>query len=103
MARNPGSSDGSAPVIGDLPTGTSGSRPRTPRRGDQVAGVALDGTRSPEMAARNAEALMAQALVNSGAADSDGAGPVPGLGAPWGPGSSSGNTWSDPSSQRAQG
>jgi hypothetical protein len=99
MARNPRGGDGSAPVIGELGGGGGGSRPRTARRGERVAGVVLDGARSKEMAARNAEALEAQRLHNSGASDSDGAGPVPGLGAPWGPSSSSGNTWSDPSSQ----
>jgi hypothetical protein len=74
-----GSGDGSASVRGldELLAGSGGAKqPRRPRRGDQMTGVTLDGTRSVEMAARNAEAVEAQRLVNSGAANSDGAGPV---------------------------
>lgn len=97
----PGSSDGSAPAHGEIIGEASGARPRTPRRGDQTTGLALDGTRSPETRMVNDAARMAQGLVNSGAADSDGAAPVRGLdgllsgGGPRG----SGSTWADPSSQ----
>jgi hypothetical protein len=77
MTRNPGSSDGSAPAIGELLTGTSGSRPRTPRRGDRVAGLVADPTSSPEMRLHNDAARAAAALHNSGVSDGDG--PVPGL------------------------
>jgi hypothetical protein len=40
-----------------------------------MAQVALDGVRSAEATARNAEAIAAEQLVNSGAAAFDGAGP----------------------------
>jgi hypothetical protein len=102
MARNPRSSDGSAPAIGELATGTSGSRPRTPHRGERVAQVVTDPTRSPEMDAHNDAVRAAAAGHNSGAAGGDG--PVPGLDdfGSGGGSRASRNTWADPSSQGAQ-
>lgn len=94
----PGSSDGSAPAHGEIVSEASGGRPRTPRRGDQTAGIATDGTRSPEMAMVNDAARAAQRLVNWGAADSDGAASPRGLDGLSDGGGSKGNTWADPSS-----
>jgi hypothetical protein len=67
------SADGSAPFIGEIPE-AGGARPRTAHRGERVAQAALDGTRSPEMAQRNAEAQAALALHNSGGSAGDRAG-----------------------------
>ncbi len=101
MARNPSSADGSAPAIGELVTGTgtSGSRPRTAHRGERVAQVVTDPTRSPEMDMVNDAARAALASHNSGAAGGDGpvqdpAGVLSGSGS-----RASHNSWADPSSQ----
>jgi hypothetical protein len=70
MASSDGSSSsGSAPPVGEVVTQATGGRPRTPKRGERVSGVTLDGTRSAEMAAHNAAALAAVADYNSGASD----------------------------------
>jgi len=53
-------------------TGGSGATRRRPPSAE-MAQVALDGIRSAEATARNAEAIAAQQLVNSGAAAFDGA------------------------------
>jgi len=101
VARNPRSNDGSAPVIGEL-GGGGGSRLRTPRRGDRVAGLTTDPTNSPEMRLHNDAARAAQAHHNSGRADGDG--PVPGLHGTGDRSSSpAGIRCADPSSQGAQG
>jgi hypothetical protein len=76
MASNPSSSDGSAPAIGELITEASSARPRTARRGDRVAGLVADPSRSPDMDLHNDAARAAVAAHNSRAIDSDGAGPV---------------------------
>ena len=95
--KNPGGGDGSAPVIGEFPSG-GGSRPRTAHRGERVAQVVTDPTNSPEMRLHNDAARAAAAAHNSGAAGGDG--PVPGLDEFLSGGGSrgSGNTWADPSS-----
>ena len=99
MARNPGGNDGSAPAIGELVTGTSGARPRTPHRGERVAQLVTDPTNSPEMRMVNDAARAALQAHNSGAAGGDGPVQDPG-GVLSGSGSrASRNTWSDPSSQ----
>ncbi len=99
MARNPSSSDGSAPAIGELVTGTSGSRPRTAHRGERVAQLVTDPTRSPEMDAHNDAARAALAGHNSGASGGDGPVQDP-TSVLSGSGSrASRNTWADPSSQ----
>jgi hypothetical protein len=94
--------DGSKRPHGELISEASGARPRTPRRGDQVAIVTTDPTGSPDMRLHNDAARAALAAYNSGAADSDGAAPVVGLDTPVPPGGSgvtgSGNTWADTSS-----
>jgi hypothetical protein len=96
-----GSADGSKLPHGEFPV-AGGRPPRRARRGDQVTGLVTDPTSSPEMRAHNDAARAAAAAVNSGAADSDGAGPTPGLSSPVPPGghgvTGSGNTWADPSS-----
>jgi hypothetical protein len=102
-----GSADGSAPVHGlaEFQAAGGGTRtPRQPRRGDQTAGITTDPTRSPDMDMVNNAARMGQSLVNSGASDSDGAGPVsdPGGLLSHGGGRPSGATSSDPSSLQAQ-
>jgi hypothetical protein len=93
MARNPSSSDGSPPAIGELIKETSGGRPpRRPRRGDPLAGLTADPTSSPEMRAHDDAARTAQAAHNSGASDEGG--PVMDSGGLLGGGSrGSGNTW----------
>jgi len=70
----PGNSDtsstsGSSPAHGELITEASGSRPRTPKRGERVAGITLDGTRSPETDLANDAARAALAGYNTGASD----------------------------------
>jgi hypothetical protein len=65
-----------------------------------MAQVTLDGIRSVEATARNAEAIAAQQLVNSGAAAFDGAGPINDPdGLLSGGGKRAVTTWADPSSQ----
>ena len=67
----------------------------------RIGGLTIDPTNSPEMRLHNDAARAAQAAHNSGASDSDGAGPVQDpTGYLSGGGSgASGGTWADPSSQ----
>src|SRR6266536_15447 len=71
-----GSGDGSAPVRGldELHSGGGARPPRTAHRGERVAGLVTDPTRSPEMDLHNAAARAAVAAHNSG--ESGGDGPV---------------------------
>ena len=108
MAQNDNSSSGDCgPVSGlsEFMAAAGGARtPRRPRRGEQTARVTLDGTRSAEMGMLNNAAREAQGLVNSGASDIDGTGPVsdPAGLLSSGGGRPSGSTSSDPSSLEAQ-
>ncbi len=100
--RNPGSSDGSAPAIGELISDAGARPPRRPHRGERVAQVVTDPTRSPEMNAHNAAARAAVAAHNSG--ESGGDGPVVDPANLLGGGTSRPiSTCADPSSQGAQG
>ena len=74
MARNPGSGDGSSPAHGELISEAGARPPRTAHRGERIAGLTTDPTRSPEMDMANAAARAAVAAHNSG--ESAGDGPV---------------------------
>jgi hypothetical protein len=112
MAKNDSTSSGGdcGPVPGlaeFLAAGGGARRPHQPRRGDQVAGIATNSDRDSSRGAlddHQAAARAALALHNSGASDSDGAGPVsdPGGLLSGGGGRPSGSTSSDPSSLEAQ-
>jgi hypothetical protein len=103
--KNPGSTDGSAPAIGELVT-KADAKPR--QRPAAQAGFTESGFGSGPSQdlyrQRVAEARAATSAVNEGAAD--GSGPVPGLDSPTPPGghgvTGSGNTWADSSSLGGQ-
>lgn len=101
MARTPGSSDGSAPAVGELVTDASGSRPRTPRRGTQAATIATSGDRDSGIRGgfdeHQAAVRAAVAAHNSGTASMGGGVNDP-EGLLSGSGGGSGGTWADPSS-----
>jgi hypothetical protein len=102
-----GSGDcGPVPGLSEYMAAGGGARtPRRERRGDQVAALTTDPTRSRDMDMVNNAARAALALHNSGGADSDGVGLVKDAGGmlTGGGGRSSGSTSSDPSSLEAQG
>lgn len=74
LSPSGGSGDGSAPAHGEIISQAGSRPPRTARTGDQVAGLTVDPTSSPEMNLHNAAARAALQAHNSGASDSDSGG-----------------------------